>query len=113
MAISFDNATSARSSQNVASLTFSHTTGTGLLNSVILIGIGYYAGLSVSVSGITCAGNNLTKIRRDNDGSHAAATELWIGLAPTSGANNVVVTFTGSVGAGDDIRTSAKRIPTS
>lgn len=94
-AISFDNATGATSSAGASSLTFAHTTGASLTDSVIVTGFTYYEPVvnGVSASTVTYAGNGLTKIRRDNNGTAQATSECWVGLAPTSGSNNVVITL--------------------
>jgi hypothetical protein len=103
MSISFDAATSpAVSSLNASSLTFSHTTGGSLSNGFLIVGVSYYAAV-VSVSSITYNGVNLTKVLRNNDGTHAAACELWVLPGPSAGANNVVITMSGPVGAGNQI----------
>jgi hypothetical protein len=107
VAIAFDAATSpAVSATNASSLTFSHTTGGSLSNGFLIVGVSYYKA-TVSVSTITYNGASLTKVLRNNDGTHAAAVELWVLPNPAAGANNVIITMTSTVGAGNDIAAGA------
>lgn len=95
MAIALDSSASAQSATNVSAMTYSHTTGAGLQNSKLVVGVTYY-NLAVSASGITYNGVALTKVLRLNDASHNAATELWYLDSPAAGSHSVVVTMTGS-----------------
>jgi methionine-rich copper-binding protein CopC len=77
------------------SATFSHTTPTGddrLL--VVIVGIRG----DQSVSTVTYAGNSLTLAQATGSGaSGGQRVEVWYRIAPTTGANNVVVTYAASV----------------
>ncbi len=105
MAIAFDNATAAASGASVSSLTFSYTVGSGLQNSLLLVGAEYYSVGFLAVTSITYNAVNLALIQRNNNGSAAATVEVW-GLAnPASGAHNVIITLAGTI-AGNIIGTA-------
>src|SRR3990167_4351094 len=91
MAISFDAASSSR--YDDVSLTFSHTVGAAGSNRILIVGVGIAANLNVS--GITYAGQALTKIRHDiNAGAHR--NELWYRAVPATGANDIIVSVSGT-----------------
>jgi hypothetical protein len=94
-AIAFD-ATFSSSGTGVT-LTYTHTVGAGLSNSILVVGVEGFFGPGNTVSGITYNSVALTKIRSDNNGVNAAASDLWFLLSPAAGANSVVVTMSASV----------------
>lgn len=84
----------------VTSKTFSHTVGAALSNSILLVGnqARDTSATDHKITGITYNAVALTKVRRDL--ATNAATEIWFLLAPASGANNVVISFTGTADTG-------------
>lgn len=83
-------------------LTFSHTVGASLNNSILVVMAAYYTNPNGSnITGITYNSVALTKIQRNNNGVNAATTEAWYLLNPTAGAHNVVVTISATIGTGD------------
>lgn len=87
MAIARDASSSAVNA-SASSLTFSHTcTGSNLL---LLVGVGAN---STDTSGVTYNGVAMTQIATDVTGT-AGYASLWGLLAPSTGANNIVVTQT-------------------
>jgi hypothetical protein len=85
-AIGFDSST--------AISTASTFTATVAANSNRWLGVGctYYSSAG-TISSMTYAGTAMTKVGRFNDGTHAATVEIWKILAPSTGTNNVVVTW--------------------
>lgn len=77
------------------SLTYSHTTGSGS-NRILIVGFtGDVTGGSDDVSSVTYAGNAMTFINK-TDGVNNRWSYLYYILNPTTGANNVVITFSSS-----------------
>ena len=94
MAIAFDAATGSNGS-SVSSLTWSHTTSSGS-NRILFVSVAEWDSTK-KVTGVTYAGVSMTEI----DSQQVAASNPWITLyylvAPATGANNVVVSASGSM----------------
>lgn len=88
MAIAFDSSTYGASAASAGTLTFSHTTSGS--DRILFVYVTIQNANSVSV---TYAGNAMTSIHV-NTGSFSHYQSLWYIIAPTTGANNVVVTAT-------------------
>ena len=90
--------------QAAPTTTLAHTTAAGLHNQIILVSvhlnIRHEAG--AGVSGVTYAGQALTLLANVVDGSGDTRTLVWYRLAPATGANNVIVTYSG-LGPGDSV----------
>lgn len=99
MAITLDASSNSGDKLNVTSVTYSHTVGTGS-NTILIVGVGMRdttAGDMV-ITGITYNSVALTKIRADAVTVDTSfRSELWYLKAPATGANNIVVSFTGTV----------------
>lgn len=101
MAIALDTNSNSGEQTSVSSVTYSHTTGT-LTNGAIFVRTSTRGGAigALTISSVTYNGVGLSLIRADTYSDVDAGqlrTEIW-GLAnPASGANNVVVTFGGTV----------------
>ncbi len=90
MAISFDSATNDVSGTG----TFSHTVGAGTNRFLI---VGTYSDSAVSPSAVTYNSAAMTKIvEQASSANPAFVFSLWALANPSLGANNVVVTSTGS-----------------
>ncbi len=104
MAIAFDASSSGSSVINPptsSSLTISHTCGSGLQNTLLIVLAAYYGNpVSGNITSITYNGVGLTKIQRNNNGAQAASTEAWYLLNPSTGANNIVFNLSAGIGAG-------------
>ena len=88
--VAFDAATL---SEGTGTQTFNHTiTGSA---PALLVFVSSGKGTAPDVTGITYAGNALTFVRQDSNGT-LAQTEVWKLAAPPTGTNSVVVTVTGS-----------------
>ena len=100
MAIAFDANSRGNNNAFHTSLTWSHTcTGSNL---VLIVGTSVESdsapNTAQTVSGITYNGVALTKIiSKYITGNTDNGCELWYLIAPSTGANNVVVTYTGQV----------------
>ncbi len=98
------SATSVPQPPTSPALTYSHTVGAGLSNSILVVLCGYYTTPATSaISGITFNSVALTKIQRNNDGTRAATTEAWYLVSPAAGAHNIVVSLTADIGASDPL----------
>ncbi|KKK75169.1 hypothetical protein LCGC14_2876440, partial [marine sediment metagenome] len=92
IAISFD-ATADSGVTGNTTLTYSHTVGT-IDNTYLLVGVSATGG--TDPSGVTYNGVAMTKITSGSSNS-TVNVSIWGLAAPTTGANNVVVTFAGAV----------------
>lgn len=97
MAIAFD-ASATGIATDVSSLTFSMTVASGS-DRALLVSFGYY-NRSRSATGVTFNGDALTKLRRYDNGSAAATSEIWYLAAPDVGTYNVVITLDAATGSG-------------
>ena len=99
MAITVVRAASASSSGANSTLTYAidGTSGDCL---EVGAGLGDATFSSRVVSGVTYAAASLTKV---DNAKHGTSGEAWLGykLAPATGSNNVVVTYSGAAGASD------------
>ena len=100
--IAVDTTTSSGPKASFASFSWSHTVGGSLSNSALIVPIQLRdaTGTDLPVSTVTVGGNSATKAYEptrldDIDGGHTLAS-IWIRLAPSSGANTIVVTPTGT-----------------
>src|SRR5262249_45664721 len=76
-AITFDASSNGVSPLGASSLSWSHTVGSALSGTVLVVAIDYYGGLASQASSVSYGSQNLLKLTRSNDGSHAATTEMW------------------------------------
>lgn len=97
MAIAFDAVSTATNATDPTSLTWSHTCSGS--DRILIVGTSTESDTgghtAQTVSGITYNGVALTKIRSDYITDNG--TELWYLVAPSTGANNIVVTMTAVV----------------
>lgn len=91
--VGFDSGSSTATS-NTASLSWSHTTGSGS-NRLLVVGVSIRV-TTVSVSTITYGAQSLTFIRADTNPSNTIRSELWYLIAPASGTATVTVTLSGT-----------------
>lgn len=98
MAIAFDTTSNSGVKAAASSATWSHTITGSLTNLVVGTGARDATDANRPVVSITYAAAALTLIRADAFDDADISTELWSRKSPTTGANNVVVTLTGSVG---------------
>lgn len=92
--ITFDGVGSENNGQGSTSISWSHTTGSGL-NRVMIVGVSIRT-TTVSVSAITYGAQSLAFIRADTHVSATIRSELWYLIAPNSGTATVNVTLSGS-----------------
>ena len=88
MAIAFDSSTYGASGAGDGTLTYSHTTSGS--DRILFV---YITINNASTVSVTYAGNAMTSIQI-NSASFSHYQSLWYIIAPTTGANNVVVTAT-------------------
>lgn len=93
ISIAFDNASTFQSVTTVTSLTYSFTVGSGT-NRMLLVGVSSNG--TTAPSSVTYAGSSMTLIKTQTFNFGAAAGFLYAIVSPTSGANNIVITFAGS-----------------
>jgi len=103
-AIAFDaKSNSTPNSTNVASDSWTHVTGSGLTNSILIIGVSWRNGgaSTYGVSSITYDGSStgITHIRTDGQdgGTGSRRTAFYYLLNPASGSKTIQVNFTGEV----------------
>jgi hypothetical protein len=78
-----------------SSLTYSHTcTGSDLI-----LFVSVFIQTSLTITGITYNGVALTSIDGQTNGASNERIELWYLIAPATGANNIVISRSGSTGA--------------
>jgi hypothetical protein len=83
----------------VNSVTLALAVTGGYANQAVVVGVSLDA--SHTVTGVTYAGAALTFIGAQNDSGSKTRVELWYRVAPQTGTNNVVVTFSGTTN--DDV----------
>jgi hypothetical protein len=99
--LSVDATSNSGEGISVSSDTWSHTCSGS--NRILVVGVnarGLVSNTNTTVTGVTYNGVALTKIRHDSVDSGdtmRGRTELWYLIAPATGANNIVVTWTGTV----------------
>lgn len=81
-----------------------HTTAAGLDNQIILVSVhlNIRHEFGIGVSSVTYAGQPLTLLANVVDGSADTRTLVYYRLAPTTGTNNVIVTYS-NLGGGDAV----------
>jgi hypothetical protein len=85
---------SSSATASTASLTWSHTVGTGA-NRLLVVGVAIRNANNV-VSAVSYAGKALTFLQARNNHDAAVRVEQWYLIAPPSGSGNVTVTLSGS-----------------
>lgn len=93
----FDGGSSARGA-SVSSLTYSHTVTSNTNGAIYVCAQGVQTGNPGAVSSVTYAGSALTRIQTQI--CYASSTnclEVWRLKAPATGANNIVITYAGTV----------------
>lgn len=93
-----DQSTSTAANR-VNSVTLALPVTPGYANRVVVVGVSLDAGHTVT--SVTYAGAALTFIGAQNDPNPKTRVELWYRVAPQTGTNNVVVTFSGTTN--DDV----------
>jgi hypothetical protein len=88
-AIVLDGVASRASTSPEITMTYPMAVGAGA-HRVLIVGVGYY-NRGAAVASVTYGGTKLELLRRDNDGTHAAATEYWYLVAPASGTADIAV----------------------
>lgn len=90
--------TASHSSAGAASaLSWTHTVGSGLANSLLVVGVSIEKSQGATVSNVVYAGTPLTKAK-GYTGTTSVRTEIWYLKNPQSGSANVVVTLTKATG---------------
>jgi hypothetical protein len=92
--ITFDGVGSGNNVGGSTSISWSHTTGSGL-NRIMIVGVSIRT-TTVSVSAITYGAQSLAFIRADTHASATIRSELWYLIAPNSGTATVNVALSGS-----------------
>lgn len=95
--ITIDNSTS-KSIGAASSMTWSHTVGSGLSNTLLVVGVDISKGVTAQVTNITYAGVLLTRAVFSVSGQGMRA-EIWYLTNPSAGANNIVVNFNRTLSA--------------
>ena len=92
--IDFDVATENDSgSAAVSSLTWSHTVTSAESNRILMVDVAVRNATARTVSGITYAGTNLSRV---GTAGTTSKVEMWMLVNPATGAHNVVVTLSGT-----------------
>lgn len=96
MALTYEDSTLARVTTAVSSITTSFTITSANL---IVVGTSIRSATDANrpVTGITYNAAALTKVREDNNDVGDFTTGIWYRVNPSTGANNVVTTCTGSI----------------
>lgn len=96
MAITFDAATDGGNT-TATSLTFSHTVTNAHANLYLVVGVvGDLTSGADDITTVKYAGVSMTQIAKVTTGGSARNIYLYNLIAPATGANNVVISFTGS-----------------
>ena len=96
MAIAFDSQVTTASTSGITSKTFSHTTSGS--NRILFVIASHPA--AQTVTGVTYAGAAMTLVNTRTQTAGNNTVELWYLIAPTIGANNVIITASGSTTIG-------------
>lgn len=94
MAVAFDAASSSNGGV-VASLTFSHTCSGS--DRLLVVGCAINSGASAAVSGVTYNGVAMTSAGAAVMDGGNTEVSLWYLVAPATGANNIVVSISGTI----------------
>lgn len=94
ISIAFDNAVVSSLAVGVTSKTQSFTTGAGT-NRLLFVGVKNFSG-STAPSSVTYAGSAMTLLTNTAYSSSSRSLWLYAIVAPTTGANNIVVNFAAS-----------------
>lgn len=92
MAIAYDNSTN-RAQVNSSSLTYSHTVGVGD-DRILFVSVLSY--LTDNITGVTYGGTSMTQVGKVRSGSSGRWIYLYMLVAPATGANNVVISASGT-----------------
>lgn len=95
MAISI-NATSSASATNVNSLTFSHTVSGS--DTILFVGISNNGNPPIAISGVTYNGSAMTAVWNTKGTCFYVGSALFYIINPTTGTNNVVISWTSTSG---------------
>ena len=82
----------------VSSYSWTHTVGTGLSNSILIVGVTVEKSSGFEASTVTYNGVSLTKKVGVGTGTSQMKASLWYLLNPPSGAHTAQVTLSGTVG---------------
>jgi hypothetical protein len=93
MAIAIGNKTASNQNPNGGTQTLSHNMSTGADGTLLVV---ITMANTVSFSGCTYDGVAMTLVRNQNMGTLSQRQAMYILQAPSTGANNIVVTFSGS-----------------
>lgn len=104
MAIAHDASTTDQFGGGHSSRTFAHTVSGSDL--ILFVKVGCYQNAGQTVTGITYNGVALTKVDAQNQGTNTIRAELWYLVAPATGANNVIVTWSAAVASASYCATS-------
>lgn len=97
MPIALDATSVATPISTGSSMTWSHTCSGSDRLLHVSVGARHSGGTNNVVSGVTYNGVALTLVRGDEANFGTFATSVWRLVAPATGANDIVVTFTGSI----------------
>src|SRR5882757_5028668 len=88
----FDNSSSSAYQPAVSTYNWAHVVGTNS-NRAIFVGVSIFA--SGTVSSITVGGLSLSFVRADSNGLYR--TEIWKGVAPSTGSQTITVNLSTSL----------------
>ena len=109
MAIALDSRNTGATSTSASTLSWSHTVGSGLSNSILVVGSGEGNGSNNNVSSVvwdsgganTALSNTINgTAARKNDTASQCWAELWYLLSPAAGTKTIKVTYGGTIGGG-------------
>lgn len=102
--ITFDAASNSGYQTLGTSYSWNHTCAGS--NRFLAVDVALLSLAGVSVSSVTYNGVNLSLVGLQTSGTGAVRTESWGLVAPATGTNSIVVTFSGSIGAGGSAGTA-------
>jgi len=91
--VAYDQVGSGDNNAGSATITWSHTTGSGA-NRIMIVGVSIRSS-TVTVQGIAYGSQSLTFLRSDYNSNSPVRTELWYLVAPVSGTQTITVTLQG------------------